>query len=167
MIDALPGELPGRPSLYMIVLIAWFTWCSLGPRLRSGPTLTWHHSDTLRRPAALSPGEHSTVWVYTLRWPVSPAGTRSNCQNRVERERQRSRVKKYTDMRTRLGAAHTALWPTSLFVGLSFGLLPFIQICHYNTKDKTAQKRKTYEVTERQDSKRASLLFPTLEVVQE
>lgn len=56
----------------------WITWCSVCRRLRSGPTWTWRRSDTRHRSAAPSPGERSTVGVYTPRWPVSPAGTRSN-----------------------------------------------------------------------------------------
>lgn len=36
-------------------------WCSVGRRLHSALTLTWHRSDTLHRPASLSPDEHSTV----------------------------------------------------------------------------------------------------------
>lgn len=69
-----------------LALILWFTWCSPGRRLRSGLTLTWHRSDTPHRPASLSPDERSTVWVYMLHWPVWPAGTHSNCD-----ERQRKR----------------------------------------------------------------------------
>lgn len=56
----------------------WITWCSVCRRLRSGPTWTWRRSDTRHRSAAPSPGERSTVGVYTPRWPVSPSGTHSN-----------------------------------------------------------------------------------------
>lgn len=65
-------------TVFVVDLSLRLTCCSVCRRLRSGLTWTWRHPDTQHRPAAPSPGERSTVGVYTARWLVSTSGTHSN-----------------------------------------------------------------------------------------